>query len=176
MGISDALHLGFGFFGHPNAAPAWPALRLGRPRPAWPRTAAFPCSAFDTGYVRSALYTGSPVGSRRVAFNTRTRLRAILARALNSLVWLFPRHGACEHSVHLTIVSNSNSAPSLRLPGLLHCPEGFRPLAAARECSGASRQTPASVEYLRRHAGLGQDSNPAKQSGIQLHVARALRG
>ena len=73
-------------------------------------------------------------------------------------------------------VSNSNSAPSLRLPGLLPCPEGSRPLAAAPECSGASRQTPASVEYLRRHAGLGQDSNPAKQSRIQLHVARTLRG
>jgi hypothetical protein len=27
------------------------------------------------------------------------------------------------------------------------------------------------VEYLRRHAGPGQDSNPAKQSRIQLHVA-----
>ena len=106
-----------------------------------------------------------------MASNTRTRLRAILARALNSLVWLFPRHGACEHSVHLTIVSHSNSAPSLRLPGLLHCPEGFRPLTATPECSGASRQTPASVEYLRRHAGLGQDSNPAKQYRIQLHVA-----
>jgi hypothetical protein len=63
VGISDALHIGFGFFGRPKAAPAGPALRLGRPRPAWPRTAAFPCSAFDTGYVRSALYTGSPVGS-----------------------------------------------------------------------------------------------------------------
>jgi hypothetical protein len=63
VGLSDALHLGFSFFGRPNAAPAEPALRLGRPRPAWPRTAAFPCSAFDTGYVRSALYTGSPVGS-----------------------------------------------------------------------------------------------------------------
>jgi hypothetical protein len=33
------------------------------------------------------------------------------------------------------------------------------------------RQTHASVEYLRRHAGLGQDSNPAKQCRIQLHVA-----
>ena len=73
-------------------------------------------------------------------------------------------------------VSNSNSAPSLRLPGLLPCPEGSRPLAAAPECSGASRQTPAFVEYLRRHAGLGQDSNPAKQSRIQLHVARTPRG
>ena len=42
-----------------------PALRLGRPRPAWSRPAAFPCSAFNTGGFRSALYTGSPVSSRR---------------------------------------------------------------------------------------------------------------
>jgi hypothetical protein len=27
------------------------------------------------------------------------------------------------------------------------------------------------VEYLRRHAGLGLDSNPAEQCRIQLHVA-----
>ena len=33
----------------------FPALRLGRPRTAWPGLAAFPCSAFDTGEVRSAL-------------------------------------------------------------------------------------------------------------------------
>src|ERR1039458_2694799 len=53
LGICDALHIRPRFSVHPNAAPAWPALRLGRQRPAWPRTAAFPCSAFDTGYVRS---------------------------------------------------------------------------------------------------------------------------
>ena len=33
----------------------YPALRLGRPRPAWPRHTAFPCSALDTGGVRFAL-------------------------------------------------------------------------------------------------------------------------
>ena len=33
----------------------YPALRLGRPRTAWPGDTAFPCSAFDTGEVRSAL-------------------------------------------------------------------------------------------------------------------------
>jgi hypothetical protein len=39
-----------------------------------------------------------------------------------------------------------------------------------------SRQRHASVVYLRRHAGLGQDSNQAKQSRIQLYVAVTLRG
>ena len=33
----------------------YPALRLGRPRPAWPKPAAFPCFAFDTVGFRSAL-------------------------------------------------------------------------------------------------------------------------
>jgi hypothetical protein len=33
-----------------------------------------------------------------------------------------------------------------------------------------ARQTHASVEYLRTHAGLGQDSRPAKQYRLQLHV------
>jgi hypothetical protein len=34
VGISGSLQTGLGFFGHPNAAPARPALRLGRLRPA----------------------------------------------------------------------------------------------------------------------------------------------
>ena len=29
----------------------YPALRLGRPRTAWPRLTAFPCSALDTGWI-----------------------------------------------------------------------------------------------------------------------------
>lgn len=33
----------------------FPALRLGRPRTAWPGATAFPCSALDTGGFRSAL-------------------------------------------------------------------------------------------------------------------------
>ena len=37
------------------------------------------------------------------------------------------------------------------------------------------RKTHASVEYLRQHAGPGQDSNPAKQYSTQLHVAANVR-
>ena len=33
-------------------------------------------------------------------------------------------------ALHLSIASDSNSSPGLRLPGSLHCLEGFRPLAA----------------------------------------------
>src|ERR1039458_1445951 len=50
-------------------------------------------------------------------------------------------------------------------------PEGFKPLVVAPKVFGTRRHTPASEEYLRRRAGLGQDSNPAKQCRIQLHVA-----
>ena len=42
---------GLGFFGLLNAASFYPALRLGRPRHAWPKCAAFPCSAFNTGWI-----------------------------------------------------------------------------------------------------------------------------
>ena len=35
----------------------------------------------------------------------------------------------------------------------------------------APRQTPASLNYLRRHAGPGRDSNPARPCRIQLHFA-----
>jgi|SRR5208283_4275034 len=38
----------------------------------------------------------------------------------------------------------------LKLPGLLRCPEGFRPLAAATKALGTHRETPASVGCLRQ--------------------------
>jgi hypothetical protein len=31
------------------------------------------------------------------------------------------------------------------------------------------------VEYLRRHAGLGQETGPAKQYRLQLHVATNVK-
>ena len=45
--------------------------------------------------------------------------------------------------------------PGLRLPGSLRCREGSIPLAAVAPTT--ARQTHASLEYLRRNAGLGQD-------------------
>ena len=101
-------------------------------------------------------YTGSPVSSRRATLRTRTRLRAILAPALNSLVWLVPRHDAYKRSVRLTMSSDSSSAPGLRLPGLTTLP-GRLHTSGSSGHSATARQTHASVEYLRRHAGLGQD-------------------
>jgi hypothetical protein len=48
------------------------------------------------------------------------------------------------------------------LPGRLHTPDSSPDL-------GTAHQTHASMEYLRTHAGLGQDYS-AKQYRMQLHV------
>ena len=63
----------------------------------------------------------------------------------------------------------SERGPSTRLPGLRS--------VTALQTSGSNgsyttpRQTPASLDYLRRHAGSGRDSNPARPCRIQLHAA-----
>ena len=56
---------GLGFFGLLNAASFCPALRLGRPRPRDPSAQRFHVLQSTPDGFRSALYTGSPVGSRR---------------------------------------------------------------------------------------------------------------
>jgi hypothetical protein len=58
---------------------------------------------------------------------TRTRLCAFLVRALNSFVWLDFHDDAYEYSSTLTVSFDSSASPSLRLPGLPHCREGFLP-------------------------------------------------
>jgi len=62
---------------------------------------------------------------------TRTRLPAILAPALNSLVWLGSLSRCLRAFNSLTVFSDSSASPSLRLPGLLHYREGFTPLTVA---------------------------------------------
>jgi hypothetical protein len=65
--------------------------------------------------------------------------------------------------------SDSSASPGVEaarfatLPGRLHTSDSSGHSATAH-------QTHASVEYLRTHAGLGQDSRPAKQYRMQLHV------
>ncbi|MEY2427302.1 MAG: type restriction enzyme subunit [Verrucomicrobiota bacterium] len=80
----------------------------------------------------------------------RVRLTAcLLAQAYQSL-WLVELYDACEHLFSFNHVIQLYCSPGLRLPGLLHCPEGFRP-------GNASRRAPASVEYLWRNTGLNQE-------------------
>ena len=71
--------------------------------------------------------------------------------------------------------SDSSASPGIEaarfatLPGRLHTPDSSPDF-------GTARPTHASVEYLRTHAGLGQDSHPAKQYRMQLHVTTNDRG
>jgi hypothetical protein len=59
---------GIGFFGLLNAASFCPALRLGRPQPRDPSAQRFHVLQSTPDGFRSALYTGSPVSSRRATF------------------------------------------------------------------------------------------------------------
>src|SRR5439155_24165043 len=62
---------------------------------------------------------------------TRTRLPAILAPALNSLVRLGSLSRCLRAFTGLTMSPDSSASPGLRLPGLLHYREGFIPLTVA---------------------------------------------
>ena len=64
---------------------------------------------------------------------------------------------------------STSSAPSLRLPSLLHCPEGFRPLAAAPEHSGASRQTTGVLVAIGMPAGARKLEASASQTTRRGH-------
>ena len=87
-----------------------PALRFGRPRTAWPGTTAFPCSAFDTGGVRSALLHRQPCEcSAGPRSTTRTRLLALLAEPYSA------SYGSlllqCLKAFNSLTISSDSSAP-----------------------------------------------------------------
>src|SRR6266568_3749233 len=73
-------------------------------------------------------------------------------------------------SVHgLTLSSDSSAFPSLRLPGLFHCREGFTPLPVV-----TNRPPPVRRMLPWNTCGDTQGlvrTNPAKQYRMQLHVA-----
>jgi hypothetical protein len=124
VGISGALHTGLGFFGLLQAASALPALRLGRPRTAWPGATAFPCSAFITGGFRSALLHRqclecTPGHVRQPGLDCspfgpslkQPLVAGLLSRCLRAFTGL-------------TLSTDSSASPGLRLPGSLHYREG----------------------------------------------------
>ena len=107
-------------------------------------------------------YTGSLLSSRRVTLDNPDSTACPFGWSLNQ-----PRMAPCSYSAYERLVSFDPVlrlwlSPGLRLPGLIHFREGSTPLAVAPKAFGAARQAHASVEYLRRHAGLGQDCS-AKQ-------------
>ena len=61
MGVSGALHTGFGFFGHLNAVPAAPPCGWGDPGRRDPERQRFHVLHSIRDGFRSALYTGSHV-------------------------------------------------------------------------------------------------------------------
>ena len=170
MGLSGALHTGLSFFGLLNAASALPALRLGRPRTAWPgelqRFHVLPSLQEGLGLL---CYTGSAGSVRRATLDNpdstarhfgpsleQPRMARFLLRCLRAFS-------------SLTLASDSSASPGIEaarfatLPGRLHT-SGSSGLAAT------ARQTHASVEYLRTHAGLGQDcSRQAVPNATSCH-------
>jgi hypothetical protein len=70
VGISNALHTGFGFFGLLNAASAFPALRWGRPRTAWPgEVQRFHVLHLIQEGLGLLCYTGSSLSARRATLD-----------------------------------------------------------------------------------------------------------
>ena len=137
----------------------WPVLE----RPG--RVAAFPCSVFTTGWVRSTLYTGGASFASGHVRRPDPDRWPLFGRSLKQPRMARSFDDACECSHLLTLPSDSSAAPGLGLPGWLRCRGGFGPRAVAR----AARQTPAPLEYLPRKAGLGRE-NLAQQWCIRLHV------
>ena len=70
VGISSALHTGLGFFGLLKAASALPALRLGRPRTAWPgEVQRFHVLHSIQEGLGLLCYTGSSLSARRATLD-----------------------------------------------------------------------------------------------------------
>ena len=94
-------------------------------------SAAFPCSAFPTGWVRSTLYTGGASFASGYVRQSEPDRWPCFGLSLEQPLVARSFDDACECLISLTIPSNSSAAPGLRLPGWLHCQEGFRPWTVA---------------------------------------------
>ena len=73
--------------------------------------AAFPCSATFTKDDLGPLSTPAVRRSRRAMRQHPNLTACLLARALNSLLWLVDLYDACEHLFSLTMSSDSSAAP-----------------------------------------------------------------
>ena len=69
VGISGALHTGLGFFGLLKTASAFPALRLGWPRTAWPGVQRFHVLHAIQEGLGLLCYTGSAQSVRRATLD-----------------------------------------------------------------------------------------------------------
>ena len=96
MGISGALHTGLGFFGHLHAASATRPCGWGGHEQRGPEQQRFHVLHSIRDGFRSALYTDSHMGQRRVTLEHSSQTVRLLAQALTSLVWLVLDDDACE--------------------------------------------------------------------------------
>ena len=99
MGISGSLQTGFGFFGHPNAAPAARPCGSGdhdRRGPGPQRFHVLHSTPEDLGPLCTPAVLRVRAG---MTLNTRTRLHTILVQASQLSFGLLPRNDACKRSV-----------------------------------------------------------------------------
>src|SRR5437667_7887417 len=169
VGISGALHTGLGFFGLLNAASAPLPCGWGGHERRGPEQQPFHVLHSIREDLGPLCYTGSSVSVRRATLDDPDSTACLLAPALNSLVWLGSLSRCLRAFSSLTMFSDSSASPGVEaarfatLPGRLHTPN------SSPDC-GTARQTHASVEYLRTHAGLGQDcSSQAVPTATSCH-------
>ena len=112
------------------------------------------------------------MSSRRATLDDPDSTACLLAPALNSLVWLGSLSRCLRAFSSLTMFSDSSASPGVEaarfatLPGRLHTSD-------SNPDYGTAQQTHASVEYLRTHAGLGQDcSSQAVPTTTSCHNER----
>ena len=127
------------------------------------RLAAFPCSAMSTRNDLGPLCAPTAICSRGNGQQYPTWQRTFLVQAYQPL-WLVSTDCTYEHSFSLTLSCDSSGVAWVRLQATATLSGGLQ------TCDG-TRHTPASVEYLRRNAGLNQDCIHVKQCSLQLHVA-----
>ena len=168
MGLSGALHPGISFFGLLNAAPASPPCGWGGHEPRGPERQRFHVLRSIRVGLGLPCYTGSAMSVRRATLDnpdsTARRFGPSLEQPL--VAGLLSR--CLRAFTGLTLSTNSSASPGLRLPGLLHYREGFRPRAVV--VTGpppARRLLPWST--CGHTQGLVR-TNPARQYRMQLHV------
>jgi len=128
VGISGALHTGFGFFGLLHAASATLPCGWGGHEQRGPEQQRFHVLHSIRERLGPLCYTGSSLSARRATLDDPDSTACLLAPALNSLVWLGSLLRCLRAFNSLTVFSDSSASPGLRLPGLLHYREGFIPL------------------------------------------------
>ena len=172
VGISGALHTGLGFFGLLHAASASLPCGWGGHERRGPEIQRFHVLHAIQEGLGLLCYTGSSVSARRATLDDPDSTACLLAPALNSLVWLGSLSRCLRAFTDLTLSSDSSASPGVEAARFATLP-GRLQTSDSSDLSATARPTPASVEYLRAHAGLGQDhSSQAVPTATSCHNYR----